>query len=141
MKIQVTIKTEDGVVYTGEATLHPSDTDFSSRKAKGKPRIVTERPDAEVDFHLEARAFIKRYSQSMSGPKRLTLLVAWLAKGDPQIHVERAKASKQWNKMKALMGGPFNSAYETRARDNAWIGSPKSGLYALLPAWKEIFAK
>ena len=132
MNVQLTITTDDGVVYGGELKLRA----VNPPKAKGKARIAAEHE--EIDLDLPIRHFMKKYSKSMSGPKRLTLLVARLAKGDLQTQVERAKASKQWNKMRALMGGPFNSAYETRARDNGWLNSPKPGVYTLLPNWREV---
>jgi hypothetical protein len=93
---------------------------------------------ADMNFDLPLRPFIKKYSHSMSGPKRLTLLVAWLAKGKSDVQVGRVEVSRAWNKMKTLMGGPFNSAYETRARDNGWLDSPKPGVYTLLHSWREV---
>jgi hypothetical protein len=93
---------------------------------------------ADMNFNLPLRPFIKKYSHSMSGPKRLTLLVAWLAKGKSDVQVGRIEVSKAWNKMKTLMGGPFNSAYESRARDNGWLDSPKPGVYTLMSSWREV---
>jgi hypothetical protein len=114
-------------------------------RSSRKPKLLTAQhnpqPDsgrAGVDFDLPVRAFIKKYAHAMSGPKRLTLMVAWMAKGQPNVQVARAEASKTWNKMKGLMGGAFNSAYETRARDNGWLNSPKTGVYTLLPSWQEV---
>jgi hypothetical protein len=45
---------------------------------------------------------------------------------------------KHWNRMKQLLDGKFNVAYTTRAKDNAWVDSPKRGFYVILPSWKGI---
>ena len=126
-----------GVVYVGEIEL----TKVSSKREspKEKPNATKGLLDsADMNFDLPLRPFIKKYSHSMSGPKRLTLLVAWLAKGKSEVQVGRIEVSKAWNKMKTLMGGPFNSAYETRARDNGWLDSPKPGVYTLMSSWREV---
>lgn len=136
MKVQLTVTGDDGVIYAGEVELSVS----PSEKSQKLPVSNTATPSSsrELNFDLPLRPFMKMYSQSMSGPKRLTLLVAWLAKGKTDVQVQRASVLKAWNKMKALMGGAFNSAYETRARDGGWLHSPKAGVYTLLPNWRNV---
>jgi len=91
---------------------------------------------ARPDLSLPLRPFIKRNAQGASGAKKFTLLLAHMAKGDVDAEVARADIEKQWNKMKGLLGGPFNAAYTSRARDNGWVDSLKFGAYKLLPGWE-----
>jgi hypothetical protein len=137
MRVQLTITNDDGSKYVGEIELSPVLAENRSKRVKVATTTNTPGPQ-NLNFELPLRPFIKKYSQSMSGPKRLTLLVAWIAKGKAEVPVERADVAKAWNKMKALMGGPFNSAYETRARDSGWVHSPKAGVYTLLPNWRDV---
>lgn len=137
MRVQLTITNDDGSRYAGEVELSPVLPENKSKKLKVATTTSPPRSQ-DLDFELPLRPFMKKYSQSMSGPKRLTLLVAWLAKGKAEVQVGRADVAKAWNKMKALMGGAFNSAYETRARDSGWVHSPKAGVYTLLPNWRDV---
>jgi hypothetical protein len=137
VKVQVTLTNDEGIVYVGEVDLKASSSKHESPK-KRSDATKGLLDSADMNFDLPLRPFIKKYSASMSGPKRLTLLVAWLAKGKSDVQVGRVEVSRAWNKMKTLMGGPFNSAYETRARDNGWLDSPKPGVYTLLSSWQEV---
>jgi hypothetical protein len=136
MRVKLTITDGDGNRYAGEMELSPIVPENNSKRLK--IGATTNPRSQDLDFELPLRPFIKKYSQSMSGPKRLTLLVAWLAKGNAEERVERAEVAKAWDKMKALMGGAFNSAYETRAKDSGWVHSPKAGVYTLLPNWRDV---
>lgn len=140
MRVQISVTTETGAVYTGEVELSSVAKERRVSKASAAPSPNLS--DAEkIDFGLPVRPFVKKYANGLSGgPKRLTLLIARIAEGEGSVQVPRAQLVKQWSKMTSLMGGEFNSAYETRARDNGWISSPKAGVYELLPAWKEIFS-
>jgi len=80
---------------------------------------------------------MKKYGHSLGGPQRFTILLARLAKGDANKEVALAELQKHWNSMKSLMGGPFNGAHPTRAKDNGWVDSPKRGVYVLAASWKE----
>ena len=139
MRVKISVTTEAGLVYAGEVELSATNSTGKPIKSHARRRSV-ERHRGELDFGLPVRPFIKRHGNGMSGPKRLTLLVARIAEGSVSAGVQRSQVRKLWNKMTSLMGGTFNSAYETRARDNGWIGSPSAGLYKLLPAWEEIFS-
>lgn len=135
MRATITITTEDGAVYTGDAELLPSSTPPTK---SGRRRATTPQP-ARLDFALPVRPFVKKYANGMSGPKRLALLVARFTEGDVSTDVQRTHIRKTWSTMTSLLGGRFNPAYDTRARENGWITSPKPGLYRLLPGWSEIF--
>jgi len=77
----------------------------------------------------------------MSGPKKFTLLLAYLAKGDLKKVIALEEIQKQWNKMtaKSLLGMEFNRFYPASAKENDWVNSEKNGSYNLRPAWTAIF--
>ena len=141
MRAQLTITTDTGVVYTGEVELASSERIGRAGKAGLTRPVESSSATTDINFDLPVRPFMKKYAQSMSGPKRLTLLIARLAQGDTQALVQRVEIGKLWNKMTLLMGGRFNPAYDTRARENGWVNSPKPGTYVLLPTWREVFLK
>jgi hypothetical protein len=141
VKVHVSITTDVGVVYTGEMEVEALVPESAALKKRSNKREQLSRNDAKIDFDLPVRPFIKRHANGMSGgPRRLTLLVARIAEGNGSAQVQRSQVIRLWNKMTQLMGGGFNSAYETRARDSGWISSPKAGVFTLLPGWKEIFS-
>jgi hypothetical protein len=142
MKATISVVLNDGTVVEGDVELHP-------RQDK-KPKIAgllpspaaDKRGDSpSLDFDLEARPFMKRYGMDLSGPERLILLVAHFAKGVMNVPVPRTDVVHQWGKMKALMGGNYNGAYDTRARDTGWLHSPKAGVFELRGGWDKIFKK
>lgn len=92
------------------------------------------------DLTLPLRPFMNRYAQGISGPRKFALLVARLSGGDSNAEVPGNDIERQWNKMKGLLGGAFNPAYSTRAKDNGWVDSPKMGVYILLPGWEGALA-
>ena len=94
--------------------------------------------DAKLDLSLPIRPFMKRHASGMPGAKKFTLLLAHLAGGDVEAEIERSRIEKQWNKMTGLMGGPFNAAHTSRAKDNGWADSPRHGTYKLLPGWRSV---
>ena len=101
----------------------------------------TRRVSKDIDFSMPIRPFIKKYSTGMSGPKKFTLLIAFLAKGDATKRVPLENIKKQWNKVTAknLLGMKFNPFYSGRAKDNDWVDTEKTSLYYLRPSWKAIF--
>lgn len=93
-----------------------------------------------LDFSMSIRAFVKRHSKGMSGPKKFALLVAYLAKGDHGKRVSRAEVENRWNKLTSVLGMRFNPAHASRAKEYDWVDTEKSGSYYLRPSWKGIFA-
>lgn len=95
-----------------------------------------------VDFSIPVRPFIKKYAPGMSGPKKFTLLVAYLTQGDPKKTVSLEDIKSQWNKMtsKALLGMKFNLFYSSSAKDNDWVHTPSTATYAIRPSWKNILS-
>jgi len=94
-----------------------------------------------VDFDIPIRPFVKKYSKGMSGPKKFTLLVAYLTKADQKKTVNLEEVKNQWNKMtnKALLGMKFNLFYCSSAKDNDWVHTPSTATYTTRPSWKDIF--
>ena len=96
-----------------------------------------------LDFSTPIRAFVKRNGNGMSGPKKFTLLVAYLTKGETTKQTSLAEIEKQWNKMtaKSLLGMKFNRFYSSQAKENDWVITGKTGSYSLRPSWKEVFGE
>ena len=115
----------------------------TNRRPKARARVQPpNNPPADIhsrlDFGMPMRAFFKKYQAGLSGPKKFTLLVAYLSKGNPQKPVPTADLRKSWNKMKGLLRFEFNSFYSTSAKYSDWVDAEKNS-YRLRPAWKEIF--
>jgi hypothetical protein len=96
-----------------------------------------------MDFSMPIRAFIKKYSKRLSGPKKFTLLVAYLSQGDLEKEVKLTDVVENWDKMRSknLLGMQFNRFYAITAKDNDWVKTKKHGIYSLRPSWKGIFEK
>lgn len=121
-----------------ELGLHATTREPSARwKAAGRERSTV----ATIDFDKPLRPFIKTYGKGLSGPKKFTLLLSWLAKGDHKKQVELNELQRQWNRMtaKSLLGMEFNRFYAAEARNNDWVEVGKKGLYNLRPSWRGIF--
>jgi hypothetical protein len=145
MKASIIVTDDAGNSWKCElplTTATPLSTGFGvapkKRSRASTPTRDEEGPGTEPrpDLSLPLRPFMKRNAQGVSGAKKFTLLVAHLAKGDLDVEVPRADVEKQWNKMKGLLGGPFNAAHSSRAKDNGWVDSPKFGAYKLLAGWE-----
>jgi hypothetical protein len=52
------------------------------RKAKAAPATKS---SGNVDFSTPFRTFVKRHATGMSGARKFTLLVAYIAKGDEKV--------------------------------------------------------
>jgi hypothetical protein len=132
MRIDIAVTMGDGTVFRGTTTLSKLE------EANTSAADMDERTDGEgasFNFSLPTRAFMKRYAEQLSGPKKLTLLIAHMAQGKTEPAVPRADVERLWKKMSGLLGGAYNAAYDTRARDNGWISSPKAGTFKLLDGW------
>ena len=87
------------------------------------------------------RAFIKKHSKSISGPKKFVLILAYLVKGEIGKEKSLEEIKRHWNKMTSLLKGKFNPFYSVTAKDNSWVDSKKYAFYFLTSDWKEIFRK
>ena len=93
----------------------------------------------DIDFSLNERTFVKRYATNKSGPKKFTLLLAYIAGGKVDINVKLSEIRKCWSKMKAkTMLGKFNMFYPSDAKTRGWIDSREYGSYSLTEEWKKV---
>lgn len=95
---------------------------------------------SQLDFSIPIRAFIKKYAKGMSGPKKFTLLLTYLVKGDSTKIVKLIEIKKYWNRMtkSSLLGMKFNLFYPSQARENDWVETKKQAEYSLRPSWRNI---
>ena len=84
---------------------------------------------------------MKQHGKGLSGGEKFTALLAKLSGGKAGAAVELREIEKTWNRMTALMGGKFNPSYTTRAKDNGWVDTPKTGHYALRAGWEKALDK
>jgi len=93
-----------------------------------------------LDFDKPMRPFIKQYAKGMSGPKKFTLLLSRLVKGNLKQEITLEEIEKNWNKMKSedLLGMDFNRSFAGRAKNNDWVDSNRRGVYNLRPSWMAI---
>lgn len=110
----------------------------SGTKEKKLPAKVSN-TNSDIDFSINERAFVKRYTTDKSGPKKFTLLLAYLAKGEVDKNIELSEIKKHWRKMtsKALLG-KFNMFYPNDAKTRGWIDSKEYGNYNLTSEWKSV---
>jgi hypothetical protein len=132
MKIEFRVILDDGKTYHGEAVL----TAEAAKKPMAKSAVTPAPATQEsVDFSLPIRPFFKRYASGKSGAQKFSILTAYLCKGKSDATVTLQALEENWNRMTALMGGEFNRAHSTRAKDAGWIDSPKAGQYTIRPSW------
>lgn len=141
VRADITLHLEDGRILQGAAELRLARLERKRTTAPVRGLRGSTKGESELDFSLPIRPFIKTYGARLSsGPKKLTLLVAGLSNGEIEKPISRADVEKNWSRMQSLMGGPYNGAYDTRARDQGWIDSPKPGIFALRSGWQTIFS-
>ena len=136
MKASVSVVLDDGKVMEGVAELEQ--VPGRSMKPNSEMKPSPGGGPSPLDFETGPRPFMKKYATGMSGPERLILLVAYFAQGKIQSSVPRVNVVDQWAKMTSVMGGKYNGAYDTRARDTGWLQSPKPGLFELRHGWEKI---
>jgi len=105
----------------------------NGKKAKKKKETIS---NGDLDFSLNERAFVKRYASGKSGPKKFTILLAYLSDGQIGTNIQLSDIKKRWNKMKSLLG-KFNMFYSNEAKNKGWVDSKEYGKYSLTKEWKE----
>jgi len=123
------------------ADLNLSESTSSLKKAH-RDSIKENKLNSKPDFTMPIRPFVKKYAKGMSGPKKFTLILAYMVKGDKSIQISLESIKNSWDKMTSgsLLGMKFNRFYSGQAKDNDWVESKKSGNYNLRPSWMDIFA-
>ena len=106
------------------------------RKQKNPVHVSQKR---EINFNLNSRAFFKQNVKSLTGPKKYTLVVAYLTKGKVGQELSSDKIKACWDKHSKLLGGKLKSGvYGTRAKESGWLDDPKYGFYCLTKDWVDI---
>lgn len=134
MKVQVVVTDDRGNVFSGEAALRPATGPSSGKGSPGRKAPRQQTRD-DMDFSLPVRPFMRLHAKSLGGPGKFTVLLAWLTKGKAGEQKSLKDIKKAWNHMTEPMGGPFNPAHTTRAKDNGWVDAPKPGFYVLRAGW------
>jgi len=112
---------------------------FGSGEIKSKKRDKVVTTSKDIDFLLNERAFVDRYANNKSGPKKFTLLLAYLVKGEIDKNIELSEIKKHWNKMSAKnLLGKFNMFYPNEAKTRGWVDSKQYGNYCLTNEWKNL---
>jgi hypothetical protein len=103
-----------------------------NRKPQAAPKGT---PD--IDFQLNERAYVKRYLAGKGGPRKFTLLIAYLTKGQIGVNVKLGEIERLWGKMSAKpLLGKFNRFYSNAAKTNGWVDSKEHAAYFLTKEWK-----
>jgi len=106
---------------------------------KQKPESAKKQMEQKMTFDLNERAFVKRYTVDKSGPKKFTLLLAYLSKGEISKNVDLSDLKKCWGKMSSKnLLGQFNMFYPNDAKTRGWVDSKEHGAYNLTNEWKDV---
>ena len=109
---------------------------FSGGKTALK-EIDTGTPD--LDFSLNSRAFVKKYSSGFNGKEFFVLILAYLAKGNETVVVSLKQIRTTWEDCSGIIGTPYASMFLTRAKENGWTDPSTRGSYVLGKYWRDIF--
>lgn len=101
-----------------------------------QPTSPTTRTARQISFEMSTLAFMNKYARGLSGPKKFTLLVARMVKGNTSGQVPYQDVAAQWNKMRTVLGGKCNAAHGNRAKAAGWVDSDKGG-WKLTSSWKD----
>jgi hypothetical protein len=133
MKVRLVVTDGGGHTFEGEATLVPVTGERRPRQKSGRDPRAPAR--TSPDLSLPVRAFMKRHAKDFNGPQKFTALLARLSGGKVGAAISRKDIEKAWNRMTGLMGGKFYAMYATRAMEDGWVDTAKTGHYALRPGW------
>jgi len=98
---------------------------------------------SDLDFSLNERAFVKKYSTGFNGQEFFTLITGYLSKGKNETPVSLLLIKDTWKSCSGIIGAPYASTFSTRAKENGWVDSSKEtrGSYVLGKHWQDIFKK
>lgn len=137
MKARIIVTNDQGVTFEGTTDLVRSSKSAKTSKTETKWRAAAHIA-ATLSFSLNPRAFMSKYAKDVSGSRKFTLLLARLAQGKTGEEISGERVVSAWNRMKGIMGGAWNPAHATRAKEQGWIDSPKRGFYVLSGSWREV---
>src|SRR5258708_5179384 len=123
MRVHIVVTSDEGISYEGDAELAPSDASgafTTSAPTRSKDPLI-QPSAADPDFDLPVRAFAKRYARSLSGPRKYAVLVARLCEGQIGKTISPREVERQWRSMTEPMGGDYNPAYASRAKNEGWV--------------------
>ena len=105
--------------------------------------VVFTRKNGDLDFTLNDRAFIKKYSSDFNGQEVFTLISAYLSGGKEAVQVDVSRIKTVWESCKGIIGFSYASIFSTRAKENGWVDAIKDsrGTYVLGKHWQDIFKK
>jgi hypothetical protein len=136
MKARIIVTDDVGRTFEGETSLVLVGNGDRARRSSGQSLATKSSRREAVDFELPVRALMKRSARNMSGAQKFTLLVAKMSNQKVGAPVSLKDIVKLWNRMTGPMGGKFNDAHPSRAKDSGWVDSPKTGTYALVSGWR-----
>jgi hypothetical protein len=127
----------DLLVAEGDANLGLASATKGTQKpfAQGAPKRAR---GADIDFSLPERAFFKKYSSSLSGPKQFVLMLAYLSQGKVGHEVALSEIKNRWSKMTSILQNDFNPSFTNAAKEGGWVDVKKRGIYVLHSKWSEI---
>jgi hypothetical protein len=137
MRVHIRVTVDDGNSYEGEVELVPlSSAGTTAPGRKTKVNVAVTPPSAgRLDFDLPVRAFVNRYAKNLSGPRKYAVLVARLCGGTVGQTVSPREVERQWRSMTEPMGGDYNAAYASRAKNEGWVDAPDRNSIVLLKHW------
>lgn len=108
-----------------------------------KDEPVKDRSVDGLDFSLNQRAFIKKYSSGFNGQEFFILILAYLAGGKESVPIDLLQIKTTWKSCSGIIGQPYASIFSTRAKENGWADAAKNtrGSYILGKPWKDILKK
>jgi len=106
-----------------------------------KDTVKIGRSDQNLDFSLNDRAFIKKYSSGLNGQEFFTLICSYLSKGKKDVVVELSKIKEIWKSCLGVIGLSYHSMFSTRAKESSWVNAVKNARssYMLGKHWQDIF--
>ena len=135
MRAHITITDNNGAVLEGTVDLVRQGN--SAKASRREAQKVVVRANSGLSFSSNSLAFMKKHGKGLSGPRRFTLLLANLTKGEMGKELPGQDIKTAWNRMKPVMGGKYNGAYANRAKAEGWVDQPKHAHYSLSSAWRE----
>jgi len=135
MRVHIVVTADGGKSYEGDVELVTTSSPVAPALGRKVKTAATTSSASEPDFELPVRAFVKRYAKNLSGPRKYAVLVARLSGGTLGQAVSPREVERQWRSMTEPMGGDYNAAYASRAKNEGWVDAPDRNSIVLLKDW------